>query len=303
MHKKIYSNWNSLPKGHVTGDIINGCLVIEGGAFRGIYNQGVLDALLLNNIHFHTVIGVSAGAMSGCAYVAGQLGRPIRMNLRYRHDSEYIGLSALKKCGSILNISYIFEKREGVEGFDLSKFQKLNDRRYIAVATDCETGKPVFFENDNCSDIRKAIIASASMPYVSPIRVVEGKKCLDGGCSVNIPYKWALENNFEKIVVIKTQDRNFRKEEKESKIAGIVYKKYPQFAKQLIKRNQSYNNECDDIDRLEKEGKVFVIAPSKPVTVSRLESDVEKLGDLYWMGYNDTLSLISDLKKYIGNNK
>lgn len=44
------------------------------------------------------------------------------------------------------------------------------------------------------------------------------------------------------------------------------------------------------------EGGTFVIAPSKKVTVTRLESDVEKLGDLYWMGYNDTLNVIDDLR-------
>lgn len=299
MSGKIYSSWDKLPKGHLTGDVVKGCLVIEGGAFRGLYNQGVLDALLLSNIHIHTVIGVSAGAMSGSAYVAGQLGRPIRMNLRYRHDSEYVGLKALLKCGSLLNISYIFDEREGIEKFDIEEFKNIKDRRYIAVATDCKTGKPLYFENDNCSDISKAIIASASMPYVSPMRKVDDKKCLDGGCSVNIPFQWALDQNFEKIVVIKTQDRSFRKEDKISKMAGIIYNQYPQFAKQLSKRNISYNHECDEVERLEKQGKIFVIAPSKPVTVARMEKDVEKLGELYWTGYNDTMAKIDDIKKYL----
>ncbi len=300
MKKKIYSDWDNLPKGHVTGNVQNGCLVLEGGSFRGLYNQGVLDAMLINGINIHTVIGVSAGAMSGCAYVSGQLGRPIRMNLRYRYDSEFVGLKALKKCGSLLNISYIFDEREGVEGFDLDEFKKLKDRRFIAVATDCQSGKPIFFENENCADIRKAIIASASMPYVSPMQTVEGKKCLDGGCSVSIPYQWALDENAEKIVVVKTQDRNYRKEEKRAKIAETIYKKYPQFAKQLAERNYTYNRECDDIDRLEKEGRIFVIAPSRRVSISRFEGDVEKLGGLYWMGYHDAEAVIEDLKKYLG---
>ncbi|MBQ0065917.1 MAG: patatin family protein [Firmicutes bacterium] len=297
--QKIYSDWENLPKGHLTGDIQEGCLVVEGGSFRGLYNQGVLDALLLNNIHMQTVIGVSAGAMSGSAYVAGQLGRAIRMNLRYRHDSEYIGLKALKKCGSVLNIDYIFHAREGIEGFDLKQFKNIKNRRFVAVATNCETGMPEFFENDNCEDIRKAIVASASMPYVSPMRMVEGKKCLDGGCSLSIPYKWTLDRNFEKIVVIKTQDRSFRKQEKESTAAEVFYKNYPAFSKVLKNRNYAYNQACDEIDQLEKEGRIFVLAPSKPLSISRLESDVEKLGDLYWLGYKDTMAVMKDLKQYL----
>ena len=59
---KKYAEMDRLPMGQAEGEIKPGCLVIEGGAFRGLYNQGVLDAFLLHNINIHTVIGVSAGA-------------------------------------------------------------------------------------------------------------------------------------------------------------------------------------------------------------------------------------------------
>ena len=35
------------------------CLVLEGGAMRGIYTAGVLDTLMQNNIKFDAIIGVS----------------------------------------------------------------------------------------------------------------------------------------------------------------------------------------------------------------------------------------------------
>jgi predicted patatin/cPLA2 family phospholipase len=35
------------------------------------------------------------------------------------------------------------------------------------------------------------------------------------------------------------------------------------------------------------------------VTVGRLEPDLEKLGELYWQGYNDALSQMEELKKYL----
>ena len=53
---------------------------------------------------------------------------------------------------------------------------------------------------------------------------------------------------------------------------------------------------------------VFVVEPhlkdadGKPVDVSRFEDDIEKIGKLYYMGYNDTLKLIPDIKKYLGIN-
>ena len=44
------------------------CLVLEGGAMRGIYTAGVLDALLETKIKIDAIIGVSAGALFGINY-------------------------------------------------------------------------------------------------------------------------------------------------------------------------------------------------------------------------------------------
>ena len=38
------------------------CLVLEGGAMRGMYTEGVVDTLLKSNIIVDGIIGVSAGA-------------------------------------------------------------------------------------------------------------------------------------------------------------------------------------------------------------------------------------------------
>ena len=37
-----------------------GCMVLEGGAFRGLYTQGVLDVLMQEGINLACTIGVSA---------------------------------------------------------------------------------------------------------------------------------------------------------------------------------------------------------------------------------------------------
>ena len=46
-------------------------------------------------------------------------------------------------------------------------------------------------------------------------------------------------------------------------------------------------------------GEIFLIAPSKPVTVTRFDGDMDKLGDLYWLGYHDLEARIEELKQYI----
>ena len=53
-------------------------IVVEGGGMRGIYAAGVLDVLLEHGIKADGLVGVSAGAIHGCSFVAGQAWRSIR---------------------------------------------------------------------------------------------------------------------------------------------------------------------------------------------------------------------------------
>lgn len=107
---QTYSEISKIPHGHAGPDITPGCIVLEGGAFRGLYNQGVLDALMKNDINFACTIGTSAGALAGFSYTAGQIGRSARVNLTYRHHPDYVGVSRLEgdmeKLGSLYWLGY-----------------------------------------------------------------------------------------------------------------------------------------------------------------------------------------------------
>jgi predicted patatin/cPLA2 family phospholipase len=298
--KKVYDKLNDIPSGHAKGQLTKGCLVVEGGAFRGLYNQGVMDFFMENGLNFECVIGVSAGAMAGLNYASGQIGRSARCNLEFRHDPDYIGAQAVLHAHSPLNIDFAIRPNDKLDSLDENTFYDPR-RRFIAVATDCDTGKTMYFEKGKCKDILKAIKASASMPYVSPMVDVDGHKCLDGGCSCHIPYQWAMDQGYQNIVVIKTRERGYRKKESSTSntMAPKFYKDNPEFVKKLTTMNVDYNKECDEIDRLEQEGRIFVIAPSEHVTVKRVESDMDKLGNLYWLGYNDAKKNLFALKKYL----
>ena len=57
----------------------------------------------------------------------------------------------------------------------------------------------------------------------------------------------------------------------------------------------------DEFEELEAAGEIFVIAPSKKVDVSRFDGNMEKLGNLYWLGYNDMQDCVGELKAYLGD--
>lgn len=295
-----FSGMADLPKGSAPEGVIPGCMVLEGGAFRGLYGEGVLDALMEEGINLSCTIGVSAGAMNGYNYVSGQIGRSARGNLGYRHDPRYIGLPAMKNNKGIIGFDFIMGEFERLDPFDEERFYR-KDRRFIAVATDLETGKSVFFEKGICSDIRQAIRASASMPYLSKPVMADGRKCLDGGCSVKIPYKWAIDEGYEKIVIIKTMPEDHRRKEKalETRLSWLYGRRYPAFAQMLKSSLIRANGECEEISRLKKEGRVFLISPSKLMDINMVEGDMEKLGALYYLGREDAQKAMPALKKYL----
>lgn len=299
MNKKIFSKIDKIPRGRATDKVSKVCLVLEGGAFRGLYGEGVLDALMLAGINAECTIGVSAGAMNGMNYVSGQIGRAARVNLTYRHDSRYIGIKAIKNNGGMVGFDFVMNHIEE-EIFDEETFFDPR-QKFVAVATNCLTGQSEYFDRDQMgSKIYDAVSASASMPFISKMVEIDRVPYLDGGCSNKIPYRWALDQGYEKIIVVRTRPSSFRRKLKSNHIVTTnVYRSYPEFAEVLARSDKDYNRQCDELTILNSQKRLYVISPSVYMDVSRMEGDLEKLGQLYKMGFNDTARQIKDIMAYI----
>lgn len=300
MTTRYYSGLDDLPCGNAREVIVNGLLVLEGGAWRGMYTQGALDAMMEDDLNLSAVVGVSAGALSGLSYVAGQIGRSIHLNLAYRHDPKYVGTGAMIRDHGVTGFSYLFD--------ELSREWPLNEerfydpaRRFVAVATNIDTGEAEYFEKGKCHDIFRAIQASATVPYVSEAVEIDGKRYLDGGIAQKIPMDWALKQPEEKIILIRTRDREYRKPlHATNAFARIEYgKKYPNLMYDLYEESEHYNILLNRIEQLEETGRIYVLAPSRPVTIGRFEGDLEELGNLYWLGYNDAREHAREMKEYL----
>ena len=103
-------------------------------------------------------IGVSAGAMAGMNYVAGQIGRSARVNLKYRHDSRYVGIQAVRHNKGLIGFDFVFDGLKESDPFDGKRFFE-PERRFVAVATNCLTGETEYFEKGHCTNIFHAIRA------------------------------------------------------------------------------------------------------------------------------------------------
>jgi len=72
-------------------------------------------------------------------------------------------------------------------------------------------------------------------------------------------------------------------------------------AEALITRADRYNAVLDKIERLEKEGLIFVIRPKAPITVSRTENDPVKLEALYMTAQAEMKEVLPQLQKWLAD--
>lgn len=300
--KRAWSGLESISLGHAPEQVIPGCIVLEGGSFRGCYTSGVLDVLMENGINLQTTIGTSAGALNGYNYVAGEIGRAAKINLGYRHDHRYFGPRSAVKNRGVVGFNFILDEIEEELPFDRKRFEDPS-RRFLVTVTNCETGEVEYCEKGITPDFQKAVQASASMPFVSEMVSVDGKPCLDGGCSVKIPYGWALKNGFEKILVIRTRPAAFRRPQEGKRymeLAGRIYRNYPNLVATLEHQGEGYNMACEELEALNAQGRLLMICPSGSIQVSTLEGDMEKLGALYLLGRCDAMLMMPRIKAYLG---
>lgn len=104
---------------------------------------------------------------------------------------------------------------------------------------------------------------------------------------------------FDRVIVVLTRPISYRKKKTNQTFPKIYYRKYPKFAETINNRYKKYSEELEKISELEKEGKIFVIRPSKLVKIKRIEKDSNKLQEMYDLGKNDTLKVLDKLDKYI----
>ena len=279
-----------------------GALVLEGGSLRCLFTAGVLDVLTEEKIQLSYVNGVSAGTMAGMNYISGQKGRMLEINETYLHDKRYMGMRSLIKNRLVFNFDFVFgELSDELIPFDYEAFYG-SPQKFEAAATRCRRGNTEFFEKSQCSDMMKAVQASCSMPLLSKMVTVDHKNYLDGGISLPIAYQRAMDLGYEKIVLVLTRNHGYRKKPL-SPLAVRAYNRYfaplPNLKAALFEVPERYNRMQEEIDCLEKEGRIFVIRPEKPVHVSRLERDLKKLQNLHQEGRETALKLLPALRSYL----
>lgn len=276
-------------------------LVLEGGAMRGLYTIGVLDVLLENEIFPNYVIGVSAGASNGVSYVAKQKERAYRVIMENIKSPKYVGLRNFIKTKSMFGMDYLFDEIPNqIDPLDYDYLTN-SDMEFVVGTTDVKTGKPVYFTKEEMRERDCTILrASSAIPILSPIVKYKDGEYLDGGTSDPIPVRKAIEDGCDKLIIVLTQHHGFVKQpEKLHFVYKHMFKDMPQMIKILDNRHAVYNETIEYINTLEKMGKAIVIAPTKPILISRFEKNRPALDIVYKLGRKDITSTLDKVVQFI----
>ena len=287
--------WEGVPLVHAN-------LVLEGGAMRGQFTAGVLDFFMDQKFFCDYVVGVSAGALCGGNYVAGAPGRSSLINVKYADDSRYLSMQSFVRTGNAYGREFAFHEIPDVlEPMDYEAFRR-SPIRFEVVSTNLETGEADYHEMRDYHDDLPYIIASSSMPLVSQIVEVDGKLLLDGGTSDSVPLLHSILTGANKHIVVLTQADDYVK--RANKLMALMrqrYADYPYYLERLQYRHYEYNRLYRWIAREEAAGRIFVIRPPEPVTVSSMEHDAEKLLALYEQGLAAAAKAWPKLQEYLAS--
>ena len=191
-------------------------LVLEGGALRTIFSSGVCDAFLNEKLPMPDyTIGVSAGIAYGVSYLSRQKRRNLQLLMHYANDRRYMGWGNFfdPRNRSYFGLKFAYDTIPNeLVPFDYDTFEAYPGQ-VEAVVTNLQTGRAEYREVPRRDASFLLLQATCAMPVLfQPIRLDDGAPYLDGGCSDAIPWKRALAVGCDRVVVVLTRERSYRKE-------------------------------------------------------------------------------------------
>lgn len=189
-------------------------LVLEGGALRTIFSSGVCDALLDKGLPLPDyTVGVSAGIAYGVSYLSRQSRRNLKLVTTYANDHRYMGWRNMadRRNRSYFGLKFAYETIPNqLLPFDYETFEAYPGT-VEAVVTNLNTGEAEYLPVPR-RDVHNLLLqATCAIPMLFPVIELDGQPCLDGGCADAIPWKHCFDMGCDRVVVILTQTRDYRK--------------------------------------------------------------------------------------------
>ena len=260
-------------------------LVVEGGGMRGVFSTGLFDGFLERRFDpFHMYIGVSAGATSIAAYLAGMHGRNRKIYTELSVGPEFINLRRFLRGGHLMDLDWMWNETISRMRLNLERIYS-RQRQFLVGMTDVGTGKPVY-RITSAMDLEHVLKASSALPVIyRGFPVVDGRPMTDGGVSDPIPVAEAIRRGAKRIMVVRSRPRGHRS--RPDAISFFVYwllRKYPALQATLKSHDRIYNNAVALIRHPPDGVSIIEICPSERFRTGKFTRDARTLADGYEQG-------------------
>lgn len=276
-------------------------LVVEGGAMRGIFAAGVLDAFIEKQYKpFQFAIGVSAGSTNLIGYLAEDHGRSRQILLDHARRSDFLNWRQYLKGGHFCDVSWLWHASFDEVPLNIERYLRRQVPLY-AVTTSVRTGQARYFEvtSDNMHQLFPASCAIPLMYRDFPR--IEGEQMTDGGLADAIPVIKAYEMGARDITVVLSQPSGYRK--RISRLPVLMkpfFKQYPQMFSAVLTRTARYNQALEFIARPPADCRIREVAPPANFAVGRFCQDPQQLEVGYQAG---RLSGLQHVTAYQGDDE
>lgn len=260
-------------------------LVVEGGAMRGIFASGVLDAFIEHDYRpFDFAIGVSAGATNLLAYLASQHGRSHDIMTKLARSPRFMDPLRFAKGGKLVDIHWLWRTSCRQYPLDLHTL-RASAIPFYAVVTNTLTGGAQYIRVKP-ENMHEVLLASCAIPLVSrDYPQVAGIPMTDGGVADSIPVIEAYRRGARQITVILSEPLGYRlKPMPFPWMIRTLLKARPALAQALARRDRRYNEALDFIANPPDDCQIAVIASADYFPVSRFTRNLSKLEVGYLMG-------------------
>lgn len=277
-------------------------LLLEGGAYRGIFTAGALDVFLERDLYFDAVAGISAGAMCGYHFLGRSHGRIRQILMEYGNDPRYFSTRNLVRSGNSIGRDFLFYDLLEKIPFDLRTFRE-SPAVFAVGATNCRTGQITYFEKGKTDDLNRCILASSSLPLTSKKIWIDGEPYLDGGVAEHAPLTyWKEHPEYDRVVLVLTRPLQARKlplSRLQRRTYRMVYGRNRVLLPLLLQEPQLFNEQRTEIMKLVRSGKLFILGPDRRFRVERVERDPARIQEGYELGRQEAETHWEDLKRYL----
>ncbi|EAS41151.1 patatin-like phospholipase family protein, partial [Photobacterium profundum] len=271
-------------------------LIVEGGAMRGIFASGVLDAFMSDNYQpYDFAIGVSAGASNLVGYLSNAPLRSFNVITTMATDKTFFNPIRFAKGGNLVDVKWLLD--ESNQRYPLNCNHLFSNIPLYAAVTNIDTGSADYYQIKP-GTLSTIIEATTALPIAyRETPCFSGGCYTDGGVADSIPIKEAYRRGARDITVILSHPLSYQmKATKYPWLMKRLLSQYPNIAESMLVRAKNYNQSLDFIRNPPNDATVRVIAPPESFAVKRLTMNKAVLREGYNMGKTageEHLSIIS----------